>query len=78
LATAPCRLTYLRINATAAGTVILYDNTAASGSTPLQTIRAELGTTVVPLPANGILLKNGLFATFTTFTGTVDAGLVRN
>jgi hypothetical protein len=78
MATAPCRITYLRINATTAGTVILYDNTAASGTSVFGTINAPLGTTVVAIESGGKLLKNGLFATFTTFAGTVEVGVVRN
>lgn len=78
LATAPCRLVYLRINATTAGTVALFDNTASAGTSVFGTINAPLGTTVVAIEDGGKLLKNGLFATFTTFAGTVEAGLVKN
>jgi hypothetical protein len=79
LASAPCRIVFLRINATTAGTVSLFDNTAASLTNVLGgAYRCELGTVEVPLPPGGIVLKNGLFATFATFAGTVEVGVVRN
>lgn len=75
----PCRITYIRVNATTAGTVTLTDNTARTGTNIFgAAFNAPLGTAVINLPPGGILLKNGLYVQYTTFAGTVEVGVVRN
>lgn len=78
LATAPCRLVYLRVSASTAGSLTLFDNTNPNLTSVIGTASFAAGTTVVPIETGGKHLKNGLFATFTTLVGVVDAGLVRN
>jgi hypothetical protein len=79
LISAPCRIAWIRINATVAGTITLTDNVGTTLTNPFGTaINAPLGNTFVPLEPGGRLLKNGLFVVYTTFTGYIEVGIVKN
>ena len=74
----PGRVTYIRVSASTAGTLTLFDNTAAALTSVIGTAWFAAGTTFLPIENGGKLLKNGLFATFTTLVGVADIGIVRN
>jgi hypothetical protein len=78
LAAAPCRLVDAYVSASVAGALILWDNTAASGTSILGTIQFGVGITSLRsiIPDGGVRCNNGIFFTLSSGTAEVTVGTV--
>jgi len=71
----PCRLITVVISASASGSVVLYDNTAASGTNLFGTLAISgAGTTTVSIPDGGTVVANGVYVDVTGSITSVTLG----
>jgi hypothetical protein len=75
---AGCRLMDAYVSASVAGALILWDNTAASGTSILGTIQFPVGITSLRsiIPEGGYRCLNGIFFTLSSGTAEVTVGTV--
>ncbi len=75
----PCRIVYIRVHCSTAGTVNFFDNVSSgvAALNELGTTWYAIGTTTVGLEPNGKICQNGLFITYATFVGQVEIGIVK-